>query len=172
MFTPRVPYKPSKFRTNQNQRLVKGLFVEYGGSVYTLKDTDQGDTPSLYRLYMEANDLTEYTFALTHMDSWEHWQMLCSTSWFPEYVDRWRKELEVRTRSEALARLIEEAKAGGKGALAANKFLLERGYLDKATAAGRGRPSKKEIQEKALEIAFSDKQVSDDLARLSEITRN
>ena len=67
-------------------------------------------------------------------------------------------------RSEALARIMREAKTTSRDAFTANRYLLEKGWEPKDTK--RGRPTKDDIKKAATEIAVSDKTVSDDFTRL------
>lgn len=150
----------NKFRNGSNVRLTKGLFFETADDhtvdLYTLKDVDHlvGDKlyPSLYRLYMGMEDVIEYTFAKTYFEGYEHWQMVCSSSWFKEYISRWRKELELKVRSDALLRLREDARSNSRSAQMSNRFLLDRGW-DLEVGKGRGRPSKAEVKQAAKEAA-------------------
>src|SRR5574337_902614 len=64
--------------------LTQSLFLEIGyteQSIYTLKEEDymyEGKLyPSLKRLYLEMEDLTEYEFANTYLLGWKHWKRLC-----------------------------------------------------------------------------------------------
>lgn len=145
----------SKFRNSQNQRYIKGLFYEISPSkesvIYTLKERDHAGYPSLYRLYMDESDITEYSFATKHLESWEHWQMICRAVWFQPIVEKWRAELEVKIRAAALNNIVKEAgNPQSKNAFTANKFLVERGWVDKNT---KGRPSKAEVKKAAKEVA-------------------
>lgn len=163
--------KPNKFRSEQNARYLKALFFETTLSdkstvVYTLKDQDHLGYPSLYRLYMEVNDPTEYRFATQYLDGWEHWEMLCRCSWFQPYVERWRREMEIRMKSSALAKIMAEAKSGGKEAFSANKYLIEKGWEPKE-ASRRGRPTKDDIKQAASEIALTNSRLNDDFERIS-----
>lgn len=165
------------FRNSSNQRLTKSLFFEESEDrslvVYTLKDSDHtvdGVTyPSLYRLFMEADDLTEYSFAVSHLDGWEHWQMLCNSNWFRPYAKRWREELEVRARSRSLLRLRAEAASSSKNAYLANKFLIERGWVSKEDKSAVGRPSKEAIKKEADLLFQSSKEAESDLARIKDL---
>ncbi len=162
------------FRSSMNQMLLKGLFYEttlsYKSSVvYTLTDRDHEGYRSLYLLYMEANDPTEWRFATTYLDCWEHWEKLCEATWFRPYRDRWRKELELRMKSQALARIMSESKTSSKESFQANKYLLEKGWEPK-DSSGRGRPSKDEINKAAKEIATTSARLDEDFDRL-QITR-
>jgi hypothetical protein len=161
----------SLFRSSTNSRYLKGLFYETTlankfSVVYTLKDQDHLSFPSLYRLYLEANDPTEYRFALEHLDGWEHWEMLCSCTWFKPYVERWRRELELRLKSESLARIMREAKTNSKESFTANRYLLEKGWEAKDKNP-RGRPSKEQIQQQAQVIALTDRRLEEDFERIS-----
>jgi hypothetical protein len=133
--------------------------------LYTLKDTDHNGYPSLYRLYMEAGDLTEYSFAIQHLDGWNHWETLCKSPWFQDYLARWRRELELKYRSAALKNLIDAANGDSRDALQANKFLIQ-GHWKSGEGSGRGRPSKEEIKSKAHELASEAVKVDEDYKRL------
>lgn len=162
----------SIFRIHTGQRKLRGLFFETTGAdktgvVYTLKDRDHEGYPSLYRLYMEANDPTEYTFAVACLDSWDHWEMLCACSWFKKYISRWRRELEVRAKAMALKNIQAVANSNSKEAYQANKFLVAGGWKDPDKRHGRGRPSKEEIAETAKAMAEERSALDDDLARVT-----
>lgn len=157
----------SKFRNNSNTRYLKGLFYEMtledkSSVVYTLKDEDHLGYPSLKRIYLETNDPTEYIFATKHLDGLEHWEMLCNCSWFKPYVERWRKELDLKIKAEALSRILKEAKTNSKEAFQANRYILEKGW-DKHT---KGRPSKEDIAKAATEIVTSSSRIEEDYKRL------
>lgn len=161
----------SKFRIHTGQRKLRGLFYETTlsdktGVVYTLKDRPHEGYPSLYQLYMEYDDPTEYNFAVNCLDSWEHWEMLTACSWFKKYVTRWRRELEVRARARALNAIKEVATSDSKEAYQANKFLVMGGWkADKRKGAGR--PSKEEVQNAAKAMAEEARNLDDDLARVT-----
>jgi len=150
--------------------LTKGIFYEElladkSTCLYTLKDTDHMGYPSLYRLYMETNDPTEWKFATTHLGGWKHWEMLCDCTWFKPYVERWRRELELRMKSQALARIMAEAKTSNKESFSANKYLLEKGWEPKDSSK-RGRPSKDDIKQAAREELQMNNRISEDFDRI------
>lgn len=136
-----------EFKDSRGRPLTQGLFLEIGYNtdfaVYTLKDVDfeyEGKTyPSLKRLYMEMSDPVEYNFATTHLGSWEQWQRISNNKILKKYIDPWRKELELKLRSEAVAEVIKFSKTD-KGFQAA-KWLADKGFDKRA-----GRPSKEEIE--------------------------
>jgi hypothetical protein len=137
--------------------------------MYSLKDWDHEVDgvvyKSLYRLYMETNDPTEWKFANAFVDGWEHWEILCNCSWFRPFVVRWRKELELRMKSDALARIMRESKTGSKESFQASKYLLEKGWEPKDTK--RGRPSKDEIAREARNVFEERERLENDFERLS-----
>lgn len=164
----------NKYRNKTNTRYLKALFFEKtledkSTVLYTLKDTDHNGYSSLYRLYMEMDDLTEYEFANTYLDGWEHWQMLCNCDWFKPFIARWREELELRTKAKALKAIKEEADAGTKNSYSANKVLLEGGWkkdAEKKATPGRGRPSKDEINKQAVIEAEKKTRLTEDFKRM------
>ena len=165
--------KPNRFRNPvNNTRLLKQLFFEQtlgdkSTVQYTLKDSDHRGYPSLYRLYMELDDPTEWEVGQQLVDGWEHWEMLCACSWFKPYVERWRRELELRMKSKALARVKAEARTNSKESFMANRYLIEKGWEPKdGQKAGRGRPSKEEIKKAANEIASHQERISGDFDRI------
>lgn len=160
------------FKNAAGQRKLRSLFYEEVGAdktgvVYTLKSQDHEGYPSLYRLYMEADDPTEYTFAVHHLDSWEHWEMLSSAAWFKPYITKWRRELEVKHKAKALLNITALANTPeAKEAFQANKFLLS--YKENTTRRkGAGRPSKEEVAAAAKAMADEANSLNDDLARVT-----
>lgn len=143
----------TKFRNSNNVLYLKGLFLETAvdtrTAVYTLKDFDYNGYPSLYRLYMEAQDPTEYSFAMANLDGWEHWKKLMNSPFFTPYLDRWREELELKLESAGIERLLKECEKGGPSALQAAKFLANKEWKKKKSGepARRGRPKKQHEQE-------------------------
>jgi hypothetical protein len=167
---------PKRFRgyspiAEHGAYLTKTLFQEmYTPSerepVYTLKDHDT-KYPSLRRLYLETSDPTEYQFALKHLGGWDHWQLLVNAEWFQPYLTKWRTELEIKLQSEAIQRIKDEAEADGRNGFAANKFLVQQGWVSrKVEPSRRGRPSKDEIRKIAVQEAFNEKTINEDLQRL------
>lgn len=151
---------------------LRGLFYETtladkSTVLYTLKDQDHEGYKSLYRLYLEMEDLLEYDFANTHLGGWEHWQQLCNTTWFEPYITRWREELELKVRTEALRTLREDAKSSSRSAAASNRFLLEKGWAPKVP----GRPTKQAVKDEAQKRAKLLQSFDDDYARITNIEK-
>lgn len=160
-----------RFRGVMGHWVLSGLFLERPTwndgrdledyTLYTIRDHDHKGYPSIVRLYLEMEDLTEWEFANTYFGGWEHWQRLCD-GFLRDHVIRWRNELELKVQAKALKQVQIEAESGGKNALQANKYLLAKGWVRDR----RGRPSKAEIQASAKTIAASDTRVTEDLKRL------
>lgn len=156
------------YRNKNNVLLLRGLFLETSSNpdtvIYTLKDHDHRGYPSLKRLYLETADPTEYTFAITHLESWPHWKMLTEASWFEPTIAIWREELELKLRAEALSTIIKTAKGDTRDALQASKYIADKGY-DKEKST-KGRPSKEQIARAAFDLAEDHTQVEQDFERL------
>ncbi len=166
-------YRNSKYRDYQGRLLSSKLFYERtlpdkrDKVLYTLKDQDHEGYKSLYLLYMDANDLTEYTFANEYFESYEHWLGITKQGWFKPYLERFRRDLETKVRSTALRAIIRESQSGSKNAFTANKFLIERGWVDKEKNT-KGRPSKEDIKHAAMDQVDSAKRLEEDFLRVIE----
>lgn len=169
--------RSTKFRNASGKLATESLFLERWRPtdvepLYSLRDEDydyKGKVyPSLKKLYLAEEDLTEYEFANKYFESWEHWQMVVQATWFKEYIDLWRTELELKLKAEALRSIIEQARIGGSNSYDAKKYLISKGWIQKeAEASRRGRPTKAEIARRAAEEVFADQQIQADLKRLS-----
>jgi hypothetical protein len=164
----------SRFKNAQGAYLTRSLFFEVSPepelAVFTLKDYDHEwkgrQYKSLYLLYMQEADPIEYEFATKHLDSWVHWEKLSNSPFFQEYITRWRKELELKIRSESLRNIATEARKGGRDAMQAHRYLLERKWLDEPSKA-RGRPTKAEIKKAAFDLAAESESLTEDFNRIS-----
>lgn len=163
----------SKWKNAVGQYYTRHLFFETTPTadkstvVYTLKDNDHRGFPSLYCLYMEENDPTEWRVAQKYLDGWSHWEALTDCSWFRPYFYRWRKEMEIRLRSENIARLMDTAAGEGREASSAARYLIEKGWDQKEPYGKKGRPSKDQVREQAILIARDKERLSNDFARIS-----
>jgi hypothetical protein len=115
--------------------------------LYTLERGDN-EYPSIYRLYMETEDLTEFEFANKYFDSFAHWKRICQSPSFIPYISQWREELELKIRARALSSLIKKSKDDSSIA----KYLLDKNWVDKLHTTNpvtnlRGRPSKNDIRD-------------------------
>lgn len=165
------------FRSEATRKAVtESLFLEQyrdDGSrvLYTLKAEDQvfqgRNIPSIRRLYLELNDPTEYEFANTYFESWDHWETISQLAFMKPHVDKWRRELNLKMKAEAIKRIQDEAKRG-KNSFAANKYLIDKPWAGEDTKGSwkMGRPSKEAIKEEAAKMAEQFEQIEADLERL------
>jgi hypothetical protein len=164
-------FAPDKalMRQENGPKYTRRLFYEtsYGlndktSTIYTLKDQDHPDGYiSLYRLYMDEEDLTEYRFAEKYLIGWSHWLILQECVWFKPYINRWRDELRNRIRSKAQDAI--KAALSGQKTLEAARLLLDLTNPPKAPLKGVGRPKK--VAEPDIE---SQAEFEDDLKRMKE----
>ena len=167
-------YPHSKFRNINGQRMTSSLFFEQSyhdpsKAIYTLKDIDWKGYRSLYRLYLEEEDLTEYLFANKYFENWSHWLDICNSPWFRDYIERWRTELNLKMEAQALRRIQEESKdKDSKNNFSANKTVLDKLWKEnnptKATA--RGRPTKDEVRGELNRRANEEQKLQEDFDRI------
>lgn len=163
----------SKFRNAQNQLKTRALFVDqvtsgdYSNALYTLKDQDDNQYPSLYRLYMETEDLTEYEFALKYFESWDHWVIITLSNFMKPFITKWRNELDLKIRAKALKNIRREADdPKSKNSFGANKILIDRSWENKKVPV-RGRPSNQEVNNQLKNMADEAKRLEEDFARIN-----
>ncbi len=151
------------FSTNQlkgpnGKCRTKSLFYELSyydttDVIFTTKEkdlkVDDKTYVSLHLLYvsMVPNDPTEYDFAQRVFGSWDIWQTISNAPQIKPFVKKWRKEVEVKVKSNAIQAIAEEMKSGGRSSFSAAKLLLEKGWLDKDNAS----QAKKKLQAKERE---------------------
>lgn len=147
--------------------LTQSLFLEIGYTdyaVYTLKDEDyeyKGKVyPSLKKLFIEMEDVGEYLFACEYLLGWDHWQRLCANKQVAEHIDKWRHELELKLRSQAIMEI--RAKSKMEKGINAAKWIAEKGW-DKRQA---GRPSKAEVERETRVLADLNQMFADDVKRI------
>ena len=124
---------------------------------YTLGERDRKGSLSMYRIYMDSE--TEYEAAMTLLNSWKHWEILTSTTWFQEHITKWRDEREIREAAIGKAVLISQAREGNVAAAKA--------IHDFATKRKAGRPSKDRVEGEVKRQAAVDSKVSNILDRMS-----
>lgn len=138
------------------RKLTTGLFEE-------LSDKDSSIKPVFKladwrRVYVTIADPTEYQSAMALIGNWEHWQALLTSNPFMAQLEQWRKEVEVKVRSEAMMEMVKQSK-GSKGTMAA-KWLAEAGF------AQRDKRNKKQRDEDGSLERESKSKVAADAARL------
>ena len=156
-------FSPRQLKNASGKFFTKSLFYELSyiqpkHSVFTLKDQDiefEGKPlvsfPKLY-LALVSGDPTEYEFSQVVFGSWEHWQAIAKSPFVKPYINKLRKEVEVKVKSEAIKAIAEEMKSNGRSSFSAAKLLLEKGWLDKDTASkAKQKLAAKEQQEQDKE---------------------
>lgn len=153
--------------------ITQGLFVDFAYdetfAQYTISKEDKEYNgkmyPSLYKLYMDTADPTEYRFAMEHLLGWDHWQRICANKILSEKLDieSWREELEVKLRSQAMKEVISIAKNGNFNAA---KWLSDKGWDTK-----RGRPSNEERKKESAIKKKIAQSIEDDSNRVVEFVR-
>lgn len=167
------------FNSNGTLKGVDSLIVDYAQyrdksspPVYTIGREDWVEEnvtyPSLYKLYMACEDLTEWEFADKNLSGWEHWELLQNNQKFQKVLDGWRKDLEQKLKSRAFREIQLVASEGGKNSFEANKLLLTGKWKEavERQVPTRGRPSKKEVDSKLQEEYEATKSIREDLKRL------
>ncbi len=165
----------NKFRNFQNVYYERDLFEELSSKpdivLYTLKREDT-EYPSLYRLYMELEDFTEFEFAVKYFESFQHWKKISNSSWFAGYISEWREELELKIKARNLKSLIRKAEQDSNVA----KYLLGNKWVEQAQEKNpginlRGRPSKEDIRAHLRLITMDHKEAEKDLERITSNER-
>lgn len=173
-------FRLDQLKTEQGKPRTKSLFYELcqgdeTNVLFTLKEIDhevRGKTYlSLRKLYLSLvpNDPTEYEFAQTVFGSWVVWEGMCRSPLLKHHIAEWRKEAEVKIRSEAIKSIAEEMRSNGRSSFGAAKLLLERGWLDKDTASKAKQKLKEAEEEKMNNEAL--KLLEEDAERLGLVKR-
>lgn len=167
----------SVFKDDQNRWRTRSLFLEMNPdeskykSLFTLGDEDKDGRISVRKVYMNADDPTEYIVASSLFGGMELWNHLISLDWFKSYVDLWREELHAKIRAEAIQVVRETAETGDPSAaqLNAAKWLAtlewDGNKPAKETAKRVGRPPKHNPEQK-LNEALKDLETEKDFLRL------
>lgn len=135
-----------------------------GKPLFTIKNKDFDGYPSLKRLYLEMEDITEYEFATKYMPhGYPQWEQLCKSAYFKQEIVQWRKELELKIKARELKAIMDVARSGTKDSFQASRFLVQKGYVDKNA---KGRPSNKEIADEANRLAHLERSVDEEYDRL------
>ena len=99
-------------------------------AVYTLRPTDWTNAdgvvyPSLYRLYMEYSDPTEFQFARDNLESFQHWLAITEHPDLEPTIQKWRVELELKIKAQVLSGIMQLAlDTSHSKSLEASKFLF------------------------------------------------
>lgn len=139
-------------------------------ALYSIKSEDcydQGQVyPSLHKLYVDFGDPTEYYFANQYCLNLAHWREVYSHPLILPYVERWREELELKIKADALRSIVAASKGENKDAIQAARYLLQQEWFKHGNVAqnGRGRPKTKSAAQDAP--LRDEKTVSEDFKRI------
>lgn len=174
-FGPKIRPR-TKYRNTTGSLIVVSLIYEFAPteyqelSIFTIGEEDRTLEDgrvliSLYRVYMEMEDISEYDFANKYFESWHHWYRLSCKAAMQKYVRKWRAELQTKLKAKALKKIMDLAETEGYKSFEANKYLLEEKWRD--APAKRGRP--KELPPSEVlddEVAMTKRQLKKDMERL------
>lgn len=121
--------------------------------------------------YIRLQDPTGYKMAQAYLGGdYTYWELLMKLSWFSKAKKEWDKELDAKIFSEAIdeiQKMVKEAPA--PTALAAAKFLLQKGYKPNASKTARGRPTSDEVHRELVVAAEEEKSLLADLERIKVV---
>ena len=135
----------------------RSLIKELNGGAYSPYTLDE-----MHDIYVETMDPTEHEAALKLLGSWDHWQALTKCVPFKPILAKWREEMSVRIRSNAIM-FIKDLAVKDNGFQAA-RWLAEKGWVEKAA---KGRPKKDDVERAAREAAGIRDAIDDDGSRIS-----
>lgn len=124
---------------------------------------------SMKRIYLEIGDPTEHEFVQAVFDgNWKHWEAVAKSYALKDVgmdVERWREELEVKIKSDAIKCLIADARSDKGSSASSAKWLAEGGWK----GPKRGRPSNKEVErERKIQAGIQD-DIQGDLDRMQDL---
>ena len=168
--------KDNRFKNASGVFFTKELFFETkvgdrSNAVYTLKDYDHTVDgilyPSLSKIYLEEEDLTEYDFAEKYLGGYPHWEKLLASPMISPYIKDWRKRLDLKMRAKALNRIKKKAESPeDKESFQANKFILSGQWRTAEEKSAVGRPTKAKIKEEADRIIKEQSVFDEDYDRI------
>ena len=141
----------SHFRNENNGFRTKSLFLETSyldksHVMYVLSPVARENLPSIYQLFLETEDPTEFKFANTYFDGMEHWRRICDSEWFKPFLEAMRSDLRLKIKQKAIEGIKEEAyNPESKSRFSALKYLADGGYISKEEAKRVGRPNKEKF---------------------------
>ena len=162
------------FKNSNQVYLGRELFFETAAMdqkpyvLYTLKSDDyqpegyERPLPSLRRIYLEEDDLTEFFVAEKYFDGQPHWKRLTSQEWFMKELSPLREELQIKHQAQYLRALRTDAISGDK---VTARYLLDRSEKSDTRAC---RPTKAKIKQEAEKLVKESVDIKDDFLRLQE----
>lgn len=152
------------------------LFKELQGNItnmpmeplMNMSEEDDETTYSMKKLYLKHwSDPTEVSFVDTELGGrWDLWKKMVEHKELGKFIETLREEARARYLSSNFKALHDLAEnSDNKTRMATLKFLCT-SVLSDTKAPERGRPSKKEIQQRTNEILQEDKELQEAFARV------
>lgn len=141
------------FKGNGNKWLTEGLFLETAQQedhcIYSLQPWDKEKNgkfyPSIHKLFVEMEDVSEWMFANKYFDGYQHWLLIKEKPWFKEYYTKMVDELQAKLQHKAVKEMLTQV-AEGKASQATLTYLANKGYIEKAAV---GKPKRRKPENKA-----------------------
>jgi hypothetical protein len=153
-------------RGESGKLLSVGLFRETSNdteaAVFCLNSEGNKTQPSLYQIYRQYDDPTEYTFAMEVFGEFRAWKQISENPRIKPWVDSWREEMEARIRSEGIEQLRKQAE---NGSTAAARWIGEAGWKPKKTGP---KPKAEAEKEERVQAGIAD-HVKEHLSRLRKV---
>jgi len=106
--------------------LIKELCKPGEDPIFTLqKEKDGYESLQVLFINYTIYDPTESTFALSVFGDVTYWLDVRDTKVMKPYVEKWRREADVRRKALAYQAVINEVTKNGKSAFSAAKFLID-----------------------------------------------
>lgn len=146
MNEPKNQYgKPERFFTEDNQIVTDGMFHERNSNEtwtqFTLMPWDipnpshpHTSIPSIHRLYVEEEDVSEYRFATKYFYNYAHWELIKSRDWFVPHYNAMRKELEAKLESRATEAMMGQIRSG-TATQSTLKYFADKEYRSQTTSS-------------------------------------
>lgn len=141
-----------------------------GLALMNLSETNDATTISLKSLYKKYwSDPTDITFVDAELGGrYDLWKRMCEHKQVGKEIEAWKEESRARFVAEQMKSIKELAEVSDpKTRMAALKFMCTTVLGSSESATGRGRPSKKEIQQKTAEMLQDDEDIKAAFARIN-----
>lgn len=138
-------------------------------ALMNLSEEDDDTTVSLKKLYKQYwHDPTDIEFVDAVMGGrYDLWKRMCEHKQVGEEIQAWKEESHARYVAEQMRNIKDLAdKSDPKTRMAALKFMCNTVLGSSEPSNTRGRPSKKEIQQKTAEMLQDDEDIRAAFARI------
>lgn len=153
--------KKNKFKGEGHKWLTQGLFLETTQQsedrcLYTIMPWDKRKNgkyyPSIHKLFVEMADVSEWKFADTYFDGYQHWLQVKATGFFKPVYAAMVEELHAKIQHMAVEKMVEQVEAG-EASQATLSYLANKGYIDKAAV---GKPKRRKAPRKEGNVVSAD----------------